>query len=266
MLKFLFLLAVFYGAVVILVYFVQRRLQYYPNRVYPGKPAAHGLPQMQEIQVTTEDGLNLVAWFAPPKNQGQKIIVFYHGNAGNLADRAPKAREWLNAGYGVYMCEYRGYAGNKGSPAEDGFYKDARAALRWLDKSGYTPSQWVFYGESLGTGMAVEMAREFQVKALILESPFTSATDVAKVVYFWLPVAYLLKDRFDNLGKIKDIKASLLIVHGDEDPVIPHAQAHDLYTAANHPKEFVTIENGKHNDLYEHHAGHIILEWLAKQG
>jgi fermentation-respiration switch protein FrsA (DUF1100 family) len=263
--RFLYLLAIAYLAVVVLVYFGQRFLQYYPDRSPPVKPADSGVAAMKEIKVRTEDGLDLLAWFAPPKNKDGKVIVLYHGNAGHIGHRAMKMKVFLDAGFGVYLCEYRGYGGNPGSISEDGFYKDARSALKWLDENGYAPPQWVIYGESIGSGPAVQMALEFQPKTLILESPFSSATDVGRRAYFWLPVDLLLKDRYDNISKITSVHSSLFIIHGDEDPVIPITLSKKLYDAANHPKQFITIEGGGPNDLYEHHAGHIILEWLEKQ-
>lgn len=265
MARLIFLLAGGYLGLIVLVYFGQRFLQYYPNRSYPGKPANYGVAEMQEIKARTEDGLELLAWFVPPKNKDGKIIVFYHGNAGHIGHRGFKMRQYIDAGYGVYLCEYRGYGGNPGSPDERGLYQDARAGLKWLDENGYTPAQWIIYGESLGSGPAVQMAQEFQPKILILESVFSSAVDVGKKVYFWLPVDLLLKDRYDNISKIKSIRSSLLMLHGDEDEVIPYALGKKLYDAANDPKQLVTIERGNHNDLYEHHAGHIILEWLENE-
>ncbi|MBI3440919.1 MAG: alpha/beta hydrolase [Proteobacteria bacterium] len=170
----------------------------------------------------------------------------------------------MDAGYGVYLCEYRGFGGNPGSISEEGFYKDARAALRWLETNGYASSQWVIYGESIGSGSAVQMAAEFQPKMLILEGAFSSALDVAKERYFWLPVSYMLKDKFDNISKIKSIHSSLLMLHGEGDPTVPLHSAQKLYEAANQPKQFSLIRGGGHNNLYDFGAGQVILEWLAK--
>jgi hypothetical protein len=263
--RILFFLMLGYAFLVVMVYFGQRYLQYAPDRGYPGKPADNDAGNMQELRVRTEDGLGLLAWFAPPRNKDGKVIILYHGNAGHIGHRAAKMQQFIRRGYGVYLCEYRGYGGNRGSISEDGLYKDARSALKWLEANGYPPSQWIFYGESLGSGPAVQMAVEFQPKILILESAFSSALDVAREVYPWLPVTYLMKDKFDNLSKIKSIRSSLMMIHGDEDPVIPPQLAQKLYDAANHPKELVMIDGGHHNDLYEHFAGSIILEWLETQ-
>jgi fermentation-respiration switch protein FrsA (DUF1100 family) len=254
-----------WAAVTAFLYFAQRYIQYFPGTQPPGAPSAQGLPEMREIAAKTEDGLALTAWFAPPKQPGGRIVIFYHGNAGNIADRAVKARYFIEKGFGVYFCEYRGYGGNAGAPSEEGFYSDARSALRWLEAAGYTPAQFVLYGESIGTGVAVQMALETQPRALILEAPFSSAVAVAEKRYFFLPVALMMKDKYDSISKISRVKSSLLIIHGDEDGVIPLPLAQDLFRAANHPKEFITINGGHHNDLYDHHAGHVITEWLEKQ-
>lgn len=265
MTRILFFLLISYLGIVIVTYFGQRYLQYSPDRSTPGKPTDNDGREMQELRVRTEDGLDLLAWFAPPKKKGERIIVLFHGNAGHIGHRAYKIRQFIDAGYGVYLCEYRGFGGNRGSISEDGLYKDARSALRWLDTHGYPPSQWIIYGESLGSGPAVQMAVEFQPKTLILEAAFSSALDVGKELYFWLPVDYLIKDKFDNISKIKDVRSNLLMIHGDEDEVIPYRLAQKLYDAANHPKQLVIIDDGHHNDLYEHYAGDIVLKWLREQ-
>jgi fermentation-respiration switch protein FrsA (DUF1100 family) len=265
MLKLLLWLVGGYVFVVVFVYAFQRQLQYFPGTRPVGIPKDHGLPEMRSVTVTTDDGLRLVAWFAPPKKKDGRIVVVFHGNGGSIADRPVKARHFIDQGYGVYFCEYRGYGGNAGSPSEQGFYSDARTAFRWLEHEGYSPAQFVIYGESIGTGVAVQMAKEIQPKILILESPFTSAVDIGRFVYPQLPVSLLMKDRFDSIAKIGGIRSSLLIVHGDEDVTIPIVFAKRLFDAANHPKEFIAINGAGHTDLYDHHAGHIITDWLEKQ-
>jgi len=263
--RLIFMSFVAYAFAVIVIYINQRSMQYFPSRVSPGKPEDNNVPEMREVFVETEDGLKLLAWFAAPAHKNGKIVVYYHGNAGHIGYRAGKARYFMDAGYGVLLLEYRGFARNAGRPSEDGFYKDGRAALRWLEAEGYTPAQYVLYGESIGSGVAVEMARAIQPRYLILEAPFTSAADVAKEKYFFLPVDLLMKDRYDNIKKIANVTSSLLIVHGDEDELINQHQGRKLYEKANHPKEFVSINGGHHADLYEHHAGHVIVAWLDKQ-
>ena len=263
--RIVFQLLAVYVIILLVVYFMQRSLQYFPDKNYPGEPAENGVPAMQVVELATEDGLTLNAWFAPPVKRDGKIVVYYHGNAGHIGHRAAKVQHFIDKGMGVLLIDYRGFGGNLGSPTEQGLYHDARAALRFLEKKEYAVSQFVLYGESIGSGVATQMALEIQPRYLILEAPFSSAADVAKKKYFFLPVDFLMKDRYDNTEKIADIKTSLLIVHGDEDAVIPISLGQKLYDRAQHPKEFITINGGHHNDLYDHHAGHVIVEWLEKQ-
>lgn len=252
--------------VCVLAYFLQRSLQYHPNTSDPGTPLANGIARMQAVQVRTDDGLDLLAWYLPPQDEKNGLVtVHFHGNAGHIGHRAHKVGHFAARGMGVFFCEYRGYGGNKGAPSEQGFYTDARACLRYLRDRGVTPDRTVIYGESIGTGVAVQMASEVEVPYLVLEAPFASAVDVAKDVYFFLPVNLLMKDRFDNIEKIGGIKSKLLIIHGDDDRVIHISQAQKLFNAANHPKEFITIQGGGHSDLYDHGAGKIIADWLDKR-
>lgn len=263
--RLIFQLFILYAVMVLLVYLNQRNMQYFPTRQHPGSPKENNVPEMKEVFLETEDGLKLLAWFAPPKSKNGKIVVYYHGNAGHIGYRAGKARYFIENGYGILLVEYRGFAKNPGKPSEEGFYKDGRAALKWLEGQDYTPAQFVLYGESIGSGVAVQMAREVQPRYLILEAPFTSAADVAKDKYFFLPVDMLMKDRYDSIDKIPEITSSLLVVHGDEDAVVDQKLGKKLYDKANHPKEFISINGGHHADLYEHHAGHVIIDWLNKQ-
>lgn len=263
--RLVFYFLAFYAVILIAVYLAQRSLQYFPDKNYPGTPQENGVPDMQIVELKTEDGLVLKAWFAaPPKKDGQ-IVILFHGNAGHIGHRAIKAQHFIDRGIGVLLVEYRGFGGNPGRPTEQGLYHDGRAALRFLEQKEYTVSQFILYGESIGSGVALQMALEIQPRYMILEAPFSSAADVAKKQYFFLPVDFLLKDRYDNIEKIAEVKTNLLIVHGDEDFVIPIELAELLFARANHPKEFITINGGHHNDLYDHHAGHIVNEWLEKQ-
>lgn len=262
------LLLVFAAAYLFLmafIYIFQRSLQYAPDRHVPGTPAANGVPQMQAVRIKTDDSLDLLAWFAPPREKDGKIVIYFHGNAGHIGARGNKVAYFTDKGWGFLFCEYRGYGGNPGQPSEQGFYRDGRAAIAWLEAQGYQPGQFVIYGESIGSGTAVQMALEIQTKWLILEAPFTSATEVAKLRYFWLPVDFLLHDKFDNIAKIGKINSSLLVVHGDADLTIPIRLSKKLYEAANHPKEYATVSDAGHGDLYDRGAGQIIVEWLERQ-
>ncbi|MEZ0225315.1 MAG: alpha/beta hydrolase [Alphaproteobacteria bacterium] len=254
-----------YLFVVVVVFFYQRNMQYFPFAADNGLPKDAGVPEMSVVHVKTADGLELVGWFAPPKKEDGRVVVFYHGNGGNIAMRGFKARYFIDRGYGVFLVEYRGYGGNPGSPTEEGLYNDGRAALKFLKEKGYKDNQIVIYGESVGTGVAVQMALETQPEILILESPFSSAADVAKKSYPFLPVDLLMHDRYDSIDKIGKIKSHLLIVHGGADNIIGIQLSYNLFDAARSKKKFFGIKGGGHNDLYDFNAGTMIADWLDTQ-
>ncbi len=253
-----------YVLVVAAVYLGQRRLQYEPARSSPGTPEAAKLPQARRVQVRTADGLDLFAWYAPPASPSRPVILFFHGNSGHIGHRAFKARRFVEEGYGFYMCEYRGYGGNPGSPSEEGLYADGRAALSWLAAEGLSPERLVVYGQSIGTGVATQIAVEAHPRALVLEAPFTSIVDVARDRFFWLPVGLLIEDRFDSIAKIGQVHAPVLVLHGDADTVVPYRLGRELFEAAAEPKKFVTFPGGGHSDLHRHGGIRAVLEWLAR--
>jgi fermentation-respiration switch protein FrsA (DUF1100 family) len=146
---------------------------------------------------------------------------------------------------------YRGYAGSDGRPSEDGLYTDARAALTWLNANGVADSSIVLYGESLGTGVATMMATERKVASVVLESPYTSLTDVAAYQFPYLPVRWLMWDRFDTLSRVGEIKVPLLVMHGDQDVVIPQDFGRQVFAAANVPKESFWAQGRGHNDIFD---------------
>jgi fermentation-respiration switch protein FrsA (DUF1100 family) len=258
--------AAIYLIVVVGVFFGQRYMEYFPYKADPGAPKDSGVPEMKTVHVKTADNLDLIAWFAPPKKKGGDIVVMFHGNGGNIAMRGFKARVYLDRGYGVFLSEYRGYSTNPGDPTEQGLYADARAGLKWLDEQGYKHDQLVIYGESIGTGVAVQMALETQPKFLILEAPFSSAAAVAKGAYHnILPVDLLMKDRYDSVDKIPNIKSRLLVVHGTDDTIVPIQYGKQLFAAANKPKKFYVVHGANHLNLYNFGAGTLIADWLDKQ-
>jgi fermentation-respiration switch protein FrsA (DUF1100 family) len=259
-------IAAIYLIVVIGIFFFQRDIEYFPWNGPVPSPKEAGVPEMSAVQLKTTDGLDLLAWFAPPRNKNGKVVVIFHGNAGNIAMRSNKARILIDHGYGVLLAEYRGFSGNPGSPSEQGLYNDGRAAIKWLGDKGYSKDRLVIYGESVGTGVAVQMAQEIQPKWLILEAPFTSAADVAKDAYHHLlPVDLLMHDRFDSIDKIAQVKSRLLVVQGTDDEVIPIKFGERLFATANQPKCMFVVHDAHHNDLYDFGAGQKIADWLDKQ-
>ena len=183
-----------YLLVVLALYAGQRRLLFMPDPSRPDLGPARSLGVRAETLRTT-DGLALLAWYLPPP-AGRPVILYLHGNGGNLANRIPRLLAFAKAGWGVLMPEYRGYGGNPGEPSAEGFDLDARAAAAFLDTAGIPPARWVMYGESIGTGVAVRLAAERPIGALILESPYTSITAIARRRFPFVPVGLLLRDPF----------------------------------------------------------------------
>ena len=254
---------IIYGVVVLAVYLGQRGLQYFPEKDL-GDPKIPEALSAKILKVQTEDGFQNIAWFAPPRESDGKVIVHFHGNGGNISHRAATASFYQKLGYGILLCEYRGYGGNPGSPTEQGLYRDGRACVNYLLDNGYRLDQLVFYGESIGSGVAVQMAVEFQPRRLVLEAPFTSAVAVAKTAYAFLPVDMMMLDRFESIDKIEKVKTSLLVIHGTDDRVVPYELGKKLFEAAKHPKEFVTVEKGGHSNLYDFKVGEKVVEWLQR--
>ncbi|PCI38766.1 MAG: alpha/beta hydrolase [Rhodospirillaceae bacterium] len=268
MVQFFTTLAVFYCVLVAGMYFMQRNFLYHPDNFTPS-PAESGVGHMAEISITTEDGLNLLAWAKPPSIEGQPWVVLFHGNAGTLGSRGYKAKAFLDAGFGVLLAEYRGFSGNPGTPTEPGLMMDARAALAYVANLGGSGQNLVLYGESLGTGVATAMAVEAAghgkpVRTVILEAPFTSTVDVGAGHYPFLPVSLLMKDRFDSLSRIKDIGAPLFIVHGDQDWTVPQKLGRKLFDAAVEPKIAKWVEGAGHNDLFTPKNSTQMIEFIRR--
>lgn len=230
------------------------------------KPDAEIARALDVIPVTvkTEDGLALTGWYKPARVNMPTIIRF-HGNASNVRWNMEAMTPYIEQGYGALSAEYRGYSGNPGKPTEQGLYKDAHAYMQWLQSQGILTNNIIVYGESVGTGPAVQIAVDYpNLNRLILQTPFTGLADAAKVHYPFLPVGLLLKDRYENILKIREIKTPLIVVHGTKDAVIPYAQGKALYDAAPEPKSFITVEGAGHNDLDNFKISEKILSALSE--
>jgi fermentation-respiration switch protein FrsA (DUF1100 family) len=228
---------------------LQRRLIYFPLGDVP-RPAAVGLPRAQEVSFVTADGVTLHGWFVPPTAPviGITVIVF-NGNAGHRGFRAPLAAMLTDSGLATLLFDYRGYGENQGQPSEEGLAEDARAAHRYIiTRKDVDPTRLVYFGESLGTGVAVRLATKHTPRALILRSPFTSLTDVGRHHYPFLPVRMLLSDRYASIDYVDRIGCPLLVIAAARDSVVPSEQSRRLYEAARPPKDLVIIEGVDHND------------------
>lgn len=257
----LLLIAGAYVAFVGALYLFQRGVIYHPDRTRP-QPAEYGVPEMRAVTLETEDGLELLAWWRPAHDETRPVLVFLHGNAGHIGYRAEKLRPYLDRGWGVLLTAWRGYSGNPGSPTERGLYADGRAALAFLRERAIPPSRQVAYGESLGAAVAVELALETRFGAVVLEAPFTSIADVAQGMYPFVPVRPLVRDRFDSISKISRIRSPLLVIHGEDDDIIPVRYGRRLFAAANDPKAAHFVPGAGHNDLQGFGIAEVVVEFV----
>ena len=232
--------------VLLLMYIFQRNLMYLPVRQIPS-PKKFQAEDMTIVSLRTTDHIELNAWYKPAQNN-KPTILYLHGNGGNIGQRMPLNRQFINAGLGVLLLDYRGYGGNKGSPTETGIYEDARTAIRFLEEQGVKPQQLVLYGESLGTGVATKMANEYRTCAIILQSPYTSMVKVAHFHYPWIIIEPW--DKFDSLSRIKTINSPLLVLHGKQDQVVPYSEGLALYKAAVQPKKMLSYEDRTHHNMW----------------
>ncbi len=252
-------IAAAYLIALLVLYFAQSRF------IYPASQERHEPASgFQEVVLRTGDGLELNAHWKPPEAK-QPTAVFFHGNGGSLAG-ATLETELLNVqGYGLLLVNYRGYGGNPGEPSEQGFYNDGRAAMAFVKGQRVTPEQTIIIGNSIGTGTATQMAVEHQPAALILTAPFTSLTDVAADKLPIFPVRSLLRDKFDNAGKLKDYAGKVLIQHGTADKVVPYAFGKQLSEARGDVR-FETFEGVGHDISFLEQAQVQQSEWLAAIG
>jgi fermentation-respiration switch protein FrsA (DUF1100 family) len=259
-------LLVVYGLVLGAAYLGQRRLMYLPDVVRTA-PAAAGLAGFTETPLTVADGTNLVVWQVPAPPV-RPTVMYFHGNAGSLASRAMRFARFQNAGWGVTVMAYRGYSGSQGAPSEAANIADALALYDRIVASGVPASSIVLYGESLGSGVATQVAAARPVAGLILDAPYTSTVDVAKRVYWFFPVDLLLADRYENARHIRAVKAPVLIIHGARDATIPVEMGRQLSKLAAGPVRYVEFPSGGHVDLYEPHndAMSAVREWVEGLG
>jgi len=228
-------------------------------------PADIGLSDLVPVPVRGADGRLVTSWYAPPLHPLAATLVMFHGNAGTNAARAHKARLLLDAGYGVFMAEYRGYGGNSGRPSERDLIGDAEAILSWLAGRGVLANRIVLCGESLGCGVALAMSERIAPRAVILECPFTDLADLAPPYVPTALARLLMRDRFDNLRRIRHLTAPLLIVHGRLDGLTPPAMAQALLAAAPAAdKEAVFLPLAHHDDLWDQGAEKPILDFLQR--
>ena len=251
-----------YFIIILFVYFYQRNLLYHPseNNYLNDKITFN----YEEIFIETDKNINLKSWFIKKDLNKFKTILIFHGNAGNLFNRVYKLNELNKLDVNILLISWRGFSGNKGKPTEKNLYHDAEEAIKWLNNRGAISKNIILYGESLGTGVATELGTSNAFGGIILESPFTSIANAAKIYYPYLPVNIILKDRYNSIGKIKNITTPILIMHGKKDNIVPQKMGLELYEKANQPKFSYFPENDDHMMEYNDNLLNSIKLFINK--
>ena len=253
--------ALIYFLLVILTYIFQRNLLYHPNENNYANDQL--IVPIEKILIKTKDNINLKAWYYKKNLNNYKTILFLHGNAGSLKNRIHKINHFKDIKINFLLLSWRGFSGNKGKPNEKGLYEDARSAVRWLNDQGIENKDIIIYGESLGTGIATEIAQNKKFAGIILESPFTSMIDAGYDKYPFLPVKLLLKDKYESNKKIKNINSPILIMHGKIDNIVPFYMGKKMYELANEPKYFYFSDYDNHMMEYNEKLLDVLKNFIS---
>ncbi|HEV3204063.1 MAG TPA: alpha/beta hydrolase [Gemmataceae bacterium] len=262
--RYLLLLAGAYLGVIIVLMALENFLLFRPMKAseeWIGPPNS----RVQDVQLALDDGTRIHAWWCP-NDDAPGAILYCHGNAGNLSHRAGAIAMWQQfLNQSVLIFDYPGYGKSEGKPTEQGCYAAADAAYEWLTSVGGMPSEQVMlYGDSLGGGVATELATRKPHRALILVKTFTSIPDMAQMQYPWLPAKWLVRNKFDNLGKIGQCPRPIFIAHGDHDSLVPYSHGEKLFQAAKEPKQIFTLKGQDHNDFVGPDFFAALQQFLAK--
>jgi len=249
LLLFFQIIILLYFLILIFLFFYQRNLMYHPSENNYSNDQL--TVQIEKVKVDTQDGIQLLGWYHKKDIDRYKTILFFHGNAGSLENRIHKLNHFKEMDVNFLIIAWRGFSGNKGKPSEKGLYEDGRSAINWLLKKGVNEENIIIYGESLGTGVATHLSQNRKFAGIVLETPFTSMVDAAKKFYPYIPVSLLLKDKFNNKDKIKNVIAPVLIMHGESDQIIPFFMGKKIYEVANEPKYSYFTKHDNHMMEYD---------------
>jgi len=249
--------ALLYVLVLVGAYFWQTSLIFHPGKL---TKTFRFSASAQEVFLATRDHATINGLFFP--GAGNDVILYLHGNAGDLSTWQYIASDFIPLGYNLFVIDYRGYGKSTGTPSENGLYADADAAYDYLIEKGFAPQQIVIYGRSIGTGVATDLASRKLCKALVLESPYSSLTALAKEKAPALLPALILKYRFDNLSKLEAIRGPIIFFHGTADELIPVTHTETLYANYKGTKKKYLIEGAGHNDTGSFEAYHEALKKL----
>ena len=255
------LLAV-YLLVVLIMYFLQRTFLYFPDvDNYLTEEKIQGAPDT--VYIDSEKNIKLYSWFYFD-NPAAKTVLFLHGNAGTLNSRIYKLNYFRDLGLNYLAISWRGFSGNEGEPTEKGLYEDAYSALTWLNQRGIDSDKIVIYGESLGTGIALEVSQNQDYAGLILESPYTSIIDMGKISFPYLPIKFILKDRFNSMEKTKNIKIPTLVMHGKQDSLVPFYMGQKVYDSLTTEKYSYFVEDDDHMMRFDSSMKNALSDFFNK--
>ncbi|PLX51217.1 MAG: alpha/beta hydrolase [Desulfobulbaceae bacterium] len=255
------LIAVVYGALLLFVFIYQPRLLFLPGlggRNVDRTPAQVNLA-FEEVYLTSADNVRLDSWFVPAAD-ADGVVLFCHGNAGNISHRLDSLALFHDLGLSVLIFDYRGYGRSQGHPSEAGTYADAEAAWHYLVTERHiAPQRIILFGRSLGAAVAARLATNRRPAALIVESAFTSVPDMAAELYPWLPTRLLSRLHYNTLAAVRQISCPLLVIHSRQDEIIPFQHGEAIFAAADTTKDFLEIKGG-HND------GFLLSDSIYRQG
>jgi len=234
---------------ILYIKYYERKGIYFPTRKIRLTPKEMGL-EFEDVYFSSSDGIRLNGWYIPAR-ESKATILFCHGNAGNISHRIEVLYLFSKLGLNIFIFDYRGYGRSQGNPSEEGLYLDAQAAYKYLiEKRNLKEESIVVYGKSIGANVAVELCSKVKTAALISESAFTSALEMGKKIFPFLPLKWLISIKFDALSKIKDITVPKLIIHSKDDRIIPFKHGRKLFEAAPEPKEFYPMRGGHNEALF----------------
>jgi uncharacterized protein len=227
------------------LYLQQPGMIFFPQRALDATPEDWGF-DYENVSLQTEDGLRLHGWFIP-RPGSDRVVLFFHGNAGNISHRGDSVAIFHRLGLNVFIFDYRGYGQSEGSPGEAGLARDAVTAWEYLQQMrGYNRDKIIVFGRSLGGTVATRLAARVKPGALIVESTFSSARDMARRIFPLVSRLIVLRYQFDTMRYIEQVKCPVLVVHSSEDEIIPYQMGQKIYQAASEPKYFLEIR-GDHN-------------------
>ncbi|MCW8853206.1 MAG: alpha/beta hydrolase [Gammaproteobacteria bacterium] len=238
-----------YAALSALVYFKQASIIYYPElpgRKITATPEKINL-SFDDVEFFTEDRIKLHGWFIP-HDQARGTLLFFHGNAGNISHRLDSIEIFHRLNLNVFIFDYRGYGQSEGRTTEQGTYRDAEAAWRYLTESrNINPREIIIFGRSLGASIAAWLASQHQPASLIVESGFSSIPAMAKRLYPFLPVGWLAHFKYNTRDYVSRTSCPVLIAHSTDDEIIPFDEGREIYRTAREPRRFYEMRGG-HND------------------